>query len=357
MNPEAQSPSTAGADRSTGGESPRDRPLLSVILATRDRPALFAEALDSVLMQTQPGVEVIVVDDGSSPASIESYRPVWARAAERLGDLFRVHSLVHRPRGHGQSYSLNFGVGLARASHVCFLDDDDRWTDAGHLARAAAAIDAAAGSGRALDLYMANQTAWIDETRPVGTLWLGTLEAELQQRGVRPAADGTYEVDLDDLVHTTGFCHLNCLTVRRELFLQVGGMDEGIRWECDHDLILKLLDQAQTMIFHPAVMSYHRVPDPAKANNMTTALGMVEKRLLQSLVFDRAHLRSRHPSIRRLARKNKVYALERMAQELAQSGDWSAARHYAAQALGASPTPGRALLWLRVLARNVPPKA
>jgi glycosyltransferase involved in cell wall biosynthesis len=332
-------------------------PKISMVLATRDRPGLFAEALASVLMQDFADYEIVVIDDGSSATSLEAYAPVWARAAKHLGKRFRTQSLVHRPKGHGQSYSLNFGVGMSRGGHVCFLDDDDRWTDPGHLSRVAAAIDSVESQGRVLDLYMANQTAWIDEARPVGTLWLGTLEAELKQRGRTPEASGIYEVTVDDLVDTTGFCHLNCLTVRRELFQRVGGMDEGIRWECDHDLLLKLMDHATTMVFHPGVMSYHRVPDPTKTNNMTTALGMVDKRLLQSLVFDRALIRSRHPSIRRLVRRNKIYALERMAQELARAGDWTSARHYAAQALGASPNPARALLWLRLLARVLPPPA
>jgi glycosyltransferase involved in cell wall biosynthesis len=328
-------------------------PTFSVILATRDRPSLFAEALDSVLTQSHPQVEVVVVNDGSSAENVVAYQPVWARAAERLGRRFAVHSLEHRPRGHGQSYSLNFGVSIASGDYVCFLDDDDKWTDPGHLARTAAAIDAATDrGGPAPDLYMANQTAWLPDGRPVGTLWLGTLESELQQLGRLADALGVYEVGVPELMASTGFCHLNCLTVRRAVFDQVGGMDEGIRWECDRDLFLKLVDEARCMVFHPAVMSYHRVPDPANTTNMTTSLGMLDKRLLQSLVLDRALVRARHPAIRQHARQHKVYALERMAIEFAARDDWTSARYYAGQALGARPSPGRAALLLRCLMRR-----
>lgn len=329
-------------------------PDFTIVLATRDRPALFAEALDSVLAQTHASFEVVVVNDGSSAEHVAGYQPIWSRAAERLGPRFALHSLVHRPRGHGQSYSLNFGVAAATGAHVCFLDDDDKWTDPSHLARAATAIADARASGQELDLYMANQTAWIDDTRPVGTLWLGTLETELQQRGRSPDARGTYRVDVDDLMASTGFCHLNCLTVRRTLYQQVGGMDEGIRWECDRDLFLKLIDLASCMVFHPGVMSYHRVPDPAKATNMTTALGMLDKRLLQSVVLDRALIRARHAAIRRHARQHKVYAIERMALEFAARGDWPDALFYAGQAFGARPSPGRAALLWRCLTHRRP---
>jgi len=325
------------------------RPRFTVILATRDRPALFAEALDSVLAQEGADFEVRVVNDGSSAAHVADYGPIWSRAAQRLGDRFAVHTLVHRPRGHGQSYSLNFGVSQARGNYVCFLDDDDKWTDTGHLRRAAEAIDAASSGPQPLDLYMANQTAWISPERPVGTLWLGTLESELQQLGRQPDSRGVYAVDVNELMASTGFCHLNCLTVRRALYEQVGGMDEGIRWECDRDLFLKLVDVASCMRFHPAIVSYHRVPDPAKAANMTTTLGMLDKRLLQSLVLDRALLRSRQPAIRRHARQHKVYALERIALEFAGRGDHEMAAYYAGQAFGARPSPARAALWLRML--------
>src|SRR5690348_8914933 len=125
---------------------------ISVIIATRNRPRLFNDALQSVLRQSAPAAEVIVIDDGSEEAHREGYDLALAAATDRV----RYYRLVHRPKGHGQSYALNFGVGLAKSDYVAFLDDDDGWTDAAHLERAMAAIDSAA---HPVDLYMANQAA------------------------------------------------------------------------------------------------------------------------------------------------------------------------------------------------------
>ena len=313
------------------------RPLISVVLATRDRPQLFEEALDSVLNQHFDNFEVVVVNDGSSATCLAGYQAIWDRAATRLGPRFSAHTLVHRPKGHGQSYSLNFGSSRAQGEYLCFLDDDDKWTDTDHLARAAQAVSAAAGQGQVVDLYMANQDAWINDGQRIGTLWLGTLEAELKARGRQPDAQGNYPVSVDDLMASTGFCHLNCLTVRKAVFDQVGGMDEGVRWECDRDIFLKLIEQSQLMLHNPLVMSYHRVPDPTKTTNMTTALGMAEKRLLQTIVLDRAVIRSRHPAIVAHALQHKGYALKKIAEEYAQKGDWLRASFYARQAQGATP--------------------
>ena len=47
-------------------------PLFSILLATRDRPALFGEALASVLAQRFEDFEIVVVDDGSDPAHLRN---------------------------------------------------------------------------------------------------------------------------------------------------------------------------------------------------------------------------------------------------------------------------------------------
>lgn len=312
-------------------------PKLSVVLATRDRPILFTEALNSVLAQSYPDFEVIVVNDGSSSDHEKAYQPIWQAAKEKLGERFKSYTLLHRPKGHGQSYSLNYGVANATGDYVCFLDDDDKWIDAEHLNRAAAAIMKADKKGQQVDLYMSNQNAWIDDRKIPGPVWLEALASDMLARGTQPDADGFFNVSVDDLMATSGFCHLNCLIVRRALYEKTGGMDEGIRWECDRDIFLKLIDAGDLILHHPATVSFHRVPDPAKTLNMTTSLGMIEKRLLQTRVLDRAAVFSKHPKIRAHARKHKAYALKKIARELANKGDWTNARSYAAQGLGAAP--------------------
>ncbi|MBU6257227.1 MAG: glycosyltransferase family 2 protein [Burkholderiales bacterium] len=311
-------------------------PLISVVIATRNRPALFAQALDSVLAQGRDDVEIIVVDDGSSAESLAAYQAIWDAAARSLGESWSLHRLVERPRGHGPSYALNTGAAHARGGHLCFLDDDDRWTDPAHLGRVARAIGDAAAQGRVLDLYMGNQEAWIGE-RSLGLLWLGGLAPDLQARGRRPDEQGRYEVTVADLLRVDGFCHLNVFTIRRELYERVGGMDEGIRWEQDRKLYLDLIEPARLMIHHPAVVARHHVPDPGRRDNVTTRTATIDKRLYQTLVMDRVLARSAEPAIRRHARLHKSYALKKIALEFADGQDWVNAQFYAWQALGAGP--------------------
>ena len=90
-------------------------PLVSVVLPTHDRPALLAEAAQSVVHQTMPDWELVVVDDASQPAV-----DVSALGGERG----RVHALRNE-RSIGGAASKVTGARSARGEFIAFLDDDD----------------------------------------------------------------------------------------------------------------------------------------------------------------------------------------------------------------------------------------
>jgi glycosyltransferase involved in cell wall biosynthesis len=93
------------------------RPLLSIVIPTRNRAHLVGEAIESALCQRDGQVEVIVVDD----ASTDDTANVLARS---FGSRIRLLRMPHR-RGAGAAR--NAGLRLARGELVAFLDDDDLW--------------------------------------------------------------------------------------------------------------------------------------------------------------------------------------------------------------------------------------
>ncbi len=92
-------------------------PLVSVVITTYNRPALFKKALKSVLEQTYTKIEVIVVEDGSI-GDIES----WLRD----NNMNHVKYFRH-DKNQGLSAARNTGWKLAKGEYVAFLDDDDEW--------------------------------------------------------------------------------------------------------------------------------------------------------------------------------------------------------------------------------------
>lgn len=307
-------------------------PYFSVVIATRNRPHLLRQALDSVLAQTWWDIEIIVVNDGSAVEHQLEYESIVGSADARR---VRFFFLITRPQGHGASYARNFGVAEANAPYLCFLDDDDCWIDPNHLGRAQAVI---ADSGTPVDLYMTNQTAFLHDEQQPGPIWIEDLPAILSKLGNRPDRQGTHTVVAEELLLSLGFCHLNTLIVRRALYDEIGGLDENIRWEEDRDLYLRLIDSASIMKYAPVTVARHNIPDPAKRSNLTTAHTEFERRLSQLRLLDRAVIFSRHATIREYGRRHKSYTLKRISELLAADGRHTEAAFYAREALGAGPT-------------------
>lgn len=93
------------------------RARVSVVIPTCLRPDLVLRAVRSVLAQTAPPNEVIVVVDGGDAETVSALATV---ADARLR--------VHRPeRRLGNADARNAGIALASGEWVAFLDDDDEW--------------------------------------------------------------------------------------------------------------------------------------------------------------------------------------------------------------------------------------
>ncbi|MGA8161383.1 MAG: glycosyltransferase [Acidobacteriaceae bacterium] len=94
-----------------------DCPLVTAVIPTRGRPELLVGAVRSVLRQTWPKMEVVVVVDGPDAAT-ESQLALIHDVRVRV---------VFLERACGGSDARNAGVHAARGEWIAFLDDDDEW--------------------------------------------------------------------------------------------------------------------------------------------------------------------------------------------------------------------------------------
>ena len=90
-------------------------PLVSVVIPTYNRAHYLGEAIDSVLQQTYPHYEIIVIDDGSKDNTPE----VVAKYGSRV--------ISVRKENGGLARARNAALSHVKGELVCFLDDDDRW--------------------------------------------------------------------------------------------------------------------------------------------------------------------------------------------------------------------------------------
>ncbi|MGA2565115.1 MAG: glycosyltransferase family A protein, partial [Steroidobacteraceae bacterium] len=120
---------------------------ISCIVPVFNGARFLGEALDSILAQTLPPTEIIVVDDGSIDATAE----VAAAYAPRVS--------VVRQANAGPASARNRGIDLATGEFISFLDADDLWHKE-KLARQMQALIADASAGFCIT-YL--QNFWVEE--------------------------------------------------------------------------------------------------------------------------------------------------------------------------------------------------
>ncbi len=89
--------------------------LVSVILPTYNRAWALKEAIDSVLFQDYPHIELIVIDDGSTDTT------------QGLLELYKNRVTVLTQANKGVSAARNAGIKKSRGSLIALLDSDDAW--------------------------------------------------------------------------------------------------------------------------------------------------------------------------------------------------------------------------------------
>ncbi|RKI88658.1 glycosyltransferase [Parablautia intestinalis] len=89
---------------------------ISVVIPSYNREKTIKKCLESVINQTYPPYEIIVVDDGSSDNTIQKIKEL---------NYSKVRILQQNHKG-AQS-ARNYGIKEAKGDYIAFLDSDDEW--------------------------------------------------------------------------------------------------------------------------------------------------------------------------------------------------------------------------------------
>jgi GT2 family glycosyltransferase len=90
--------------------------MISVIIPTYNYAAYICEAIESILLQSLPAYEIIVIDDGSVDET------------KNIVKQYQGNIIYHYQNNQGISSARNVGVEMSRGEYLAFLDADDKWT-------------------------------------------------------------------------------------------------------------------------------------------------------------------------------------------------------------------------------------
>lgn len=175
--------------------------MFSVVIPLYNKGPHIASTLDTVLAQTLPAVEIIVVDDGSTdngPDVVQLYIKQGVRLV--------------RQSNQGVSVARNMGLQLAASAYVAFLDADDQWAP-NHIATLAELIALCPNAALLSTAHVIRREGQLIHPRSACVQgWLG-------------------QVDDFFMAFSKGLSLVNSSTacVRKDALLAVGGFPVGMR--------------------------------------------------------------------------------------------------------------------------------
>jgi glycosyltransferase involved in cell wall biosynthesis len=221
-------------------------PSVSAVVPVHDGARFLGEALASIHAQDHPGLELIVVDDGSRDGSAEIARRAGARV------------IVQEQAG--VAAARNAGVAAASGELLAFLDQDDRW-----------APD-----------KLCRQVALLGRDPDAG-LVVGRMRVRLQAGAARPDWLRQAWLEKPVLAHQVG-----AFLVRRAAWEQVGPFDERYVAADDADWLLRAYDAGAAVALHPEVVLEYRIHE----GNASHRRDVVRGELLRA-VRDSVHRKRR----------------------------------------------------------------
>jgi glycosyltransferase involved in cell wall biosynthesis len=225
---------------------------VTAIIAVYNGADLIGRAIDSVLAQTRPVDELIVIDDGST----DSTREVVSAYGNRV-------RYIYQPNG-GVAAARNNGTGSATSEWVAFLDHDDEWLPS----KIEKQLTLVANAPKNVALcYTAHLFHGLDGTRRVIYRPLEKLWPAIRLRNPFPPS---------------------VAMVRKKEVLSLGGFDEKLKGaSCeDWDFFVRFLSAYEAVGISDPLVNYYEAPTSCSRNYrmmLPNTLSIIDKSLLTGL--------------------------------------------------------------------------
>jgi len=200
--------------------------LISIIMPTRNRAQILANAIVSVLMQSYENWELIVVDDASDGPDTED-------VVKQLGDT-RI-KYIHLAEPVGVAAARNAGIEHSSGQALAYLDDDDQWDPDCLLVL----LNSLQSQGARIAYGAEIMWDGFDPDARLGRAFRGIRFAPFN----RPLLENTNYIAPITLLHD------------RHLLDEVGWFDRSLKRHVGWDLILRMTEVARPLAV-PCLLSH-----------------------------------------------------------------------------------------------------
>lgn len=180
-------------------------PLISIIMPTYNRENIILNSINSVLNQTYPNFELIIIDDGSTDGTKSLLKSIEEKRVK----------ILHNNENKGCSYSRNIGLKYAKGDIIMYLDSDNEW-DSEYIKTMVGAFmelpDADA-------LYSAQYLYKNFDSKPYALRFASYNKT---------------------LLHNHNFIDLNCFCHKRKILNKIEGFNESMWRLVDWEFILRI---------------------------------------------------------------------------------------------------------------------
>lgn len=190
--------------------------LVSVIIPTYKRPDTLDVSINSVLRQTYPNVEVIVVDDNNPDTE---GRRLTEEKMVQFSENPRVKYIKHEKNKNG-SAARNTGAMASQGEYVAFLDDDDEYRTRKIESQ--------------LEVLATKDNNW-------GCCYSKYATRKSGQKAVESDECREGNLYLEALMREFHIASGSNLLVRKEAFMAIGGFDESFKRNQDIEFLARLL--------------------------------------------------------------------------------------------------------------------
>lgn len=255
-----------------------NHPLVSIVIPSKDNPDVLRQCIRSIYAHTDyPNYEIIVVDNGSTARvriGLENFRQECA------------FTYLYLPMEFNFSHMCNAGVKEAKGEYILLLNDDMEAVEGSWLARLVGQASLKHAGAVGAKLLYPNSTK-IQHAGITNTIYGPGHKLKQLDDSV------SYYYGRNRFVYDLIGVTAACLMMRRDYFLAIGGLFEGLAVAYnDVDLCFRLCSKGLYNVQRNDVVLYHH-------ESLSRGDDLQDERKLKRLLAEKDVLYHRHPKLYR----------------------------------------------------------